>query len=180
MAWFIYLAISAAFQVISGLLSKTPNAKPEQQFNAPVNDGSRPVPVVFGECLIKDPFLIDYFDFKFEKITIRNPATFFITTVTIGYHYFVGLVFGLSWADDMTILEVNVDNRPATTNINGLSNPIRVEINKPSFFGSEKKEGGVRLAIDVYKGPQTGANSYWQTQRGVTMPSYRDWSYAVV
>jgi hypothetical protein len=203
MAWFYLLLIQVGLQVLSGLLTNK-NAKPEKKLDLPHVDASTPVPVAFGRCLIKDPFLIDYFDFKSEKITIQNPATFFITKTTIGYKYFIGMVFGLCFgttqqptAKGTKLLEILIDNRsawlpassPPVTNGQGLYNGADdpVIINKPTLFGEEKKEGGVRVEGYWYTGmdivlPSASdqlPNAYWATQRGVTMPNYKDVCYFV-
>ena len=91
MVWYALLLIQIGLQILSGLLTNK-NAKPEKSLDLPHIDASTPIPVPFGRVLIKDPMLLDYLDFKAEKIQIRNPATFFITKTTIGYQYYIGMV----------------------------------------------------------------------------------------
>jgi hypothetical protein len=205
MAFIYLLLIQIGLQILSGLLTNK-NAKAEKKLDLPHIDASTPIPVPFGISLIKDPMLLDYFDFKAEKITIRNPATFFITTTTIGYNYYVAMVFGVCWgrtpqtsAVGTKLLEVLIDNKSAwehTTTVtapeeggtgtyNGADDPVI--INKPTLFGEAKKEGGVRVEGYWYTGmditsPSAStqdANAYWAAQRGVTMPDYKDVSYFV-
>lgn len=203
MAWYVLLLIQVGLQILSGLLTSK-GAKPEKNLDLPHVDASTPIPVPFGRVLIKDPMLLDYLDFKTEAIKIRNPATFFITTITTGYNYYIGMVFGVCWgivdhddAKGAKLLEILIDNRTAWSPsgtapknsgngiLNGSSSPII--INQPSFFGSEKQEGGVRVEGYWYTGadltfPSTSnqtVNSYWQTQRGVSMPNYKDVAYFV-
>lgn len=201
MAWYVLLLIQIGLQVLSGLLSNR-NAKPEKQLDLPQIDASTPIPVPFGRVLIKDAMLLDYMDFKTEAIKIRNPATFFITTTTVGYRYYIGMVFGLCWGyvaheDKTRLLEILIDNRSAWTPsvvppdgdgngiLNGADDPI--VINRPTFFGSEKQEGGVRAVGYFYTGQDLttpsassqAVNSYWQTQRGVSLPNYKDICYFV-
>src|SRR3990172_6674620 len=118
MAFWALLALQVGFQILTGLLQKTAKPKQEDRPKLPVNDGSKSIPVVFGECLVTDPFLMDYLDFRVEPIKIRNPATFFITTITVGYRYYLGIVFGLAWArgagfsdNNPFLSEVLIDNR---------------------------------------------------------------------
>lgn len=201
MAFWALLLIQVGFQILSGLLANK-NAKPEKNLDLPHVDASTPIPVPFGRCLIKDPMVLDYMDFQSEAITIRNPGTLFITKTTIGYKYYLGMVFGICWGytaheDKTRLLEILIDNRSAWTPsitapdgagdgvLNGADDPII--INKPTLFGSEKQEGGIRVQGYWYCGvdltsPSTSnqvANTYWEAQRGVVMPNYKDLAYFV-
>lgn len=205
MLWYVLLLIQVGLQILSGLLTSK-GAKPEKNLDLPHIDASTPIPVPFGICLIKDAMLLDYMDFKPEAIKIRNPATFFITTLTTGYHYYIGMVFGICWGytaheNKARLLEILIDNRTAWTPTflgagapkqggggiqNGAADPII--INRPSFFGSEKQEGGVRVQGYWYCGTDTAypdpvstiaPNAYWESQRGVAMPNYKDIAYFV-
>src|SRR5262249_55919900 len=191
MLWWILLLIQVGFQVLSGLLAPKPNVKREAEPQLPQNDQSTPIPVPFGECLIKGPMILDYLDFKSEPIKIRNPSTFFITTLTISYRYFLGIVFGMGFGkvpqanEGATLTEILIDNRTAWTGQAFGNESTPATIDKPSFFGSEKQEGGIRaycyhyVGVDMPGPAPQGVNAYWQTQRGLTMPNYKDLSYLV-
>src|SRR5581483_1431559 len=115
MLWWAILLIQVGFQILSGLLNKPAKPKAETRPNFPVNDGSTPIPVVFGEALITGPFLMDWFDYKYEAIKVRNWATFGLTSITVGYRYFVSMLFGLCWDVDgygeSALIDVHIDNR---------------------------------------------------------------------
>jgi len=192
MAWWILLLIQVGLQIVSGLLANKPNAKAEKNVEMPQNDGATPIPVVFGECLIKGATILDYFDFKAVPIKIRNPATFFLTTITVGYKYYLGIIFGLGWGKTptgnagMLLKEVLIDNRVAWQGTANYNEITPVYIHDPSFFGSPKQEGGVTAQLFMYNGETTGAglavqdpNDYWEAQRGLAMPHYRDLAYIV-
>ena len=192
MAWWVLLLIQVGLQIVSGLLANKPNAKAEKSVDMPQNDGSTPIPVIFGECLIKGATIIDYFDFKAVPIKIRNPATFFLTKITVGYKYYLGMVFGIGWGktpqtnSGVTLHEIFIDNRSIWTGTAEFNDVTPVYINKPSFFGSPKQEGGINVKIIFYNGEDTGAgvapqtpNTYWEGQRGLVMPEYQDLCYAV-
>lgn len=201
MAFWALLLIQVGLQILSGLLTNK-NAKPEKRLDLPHVDASTPIPVPFGRCLIPDPMLVDYMDFKAEPVKVRNPATFFITTTTIGHRYYLGMVFGICWGytaheDKARLLEILIDNRtawsPSATApdgdgngiLNGADDPII--INKPSLFGAEKAEGGVRVEGYWYSGSDLttpsastqDANAYWAAQRALTVPDYKDVAYFV-
>lgn len=203
MVWYVLLLIQVGLQILSGLLTSR-NAKAEKNLDLPHIDASTPIPVPFGRCLIKDAMLLDYMDFKTEAIKVRNPATFFITSITTGYNYYLGMVFGVCWgivdhddAKGAKLLEILIDNRtawsPSATAPKGAGNGISngadspIIINLPSFFGSEKQEGGVRVQGYWYTGadltfPSTSnqtPNAYWEARRGVAMPNYKDVAYFV-
>lgn len=205
MAFWILLLIQVGLQILSGLLTNK-NAKAEKKLDLPHIDAATPIPVPFGICLIEDPMLVDYLDFKTEAIKIRNPATFFITTTTTGYYYYIGMVFGLCWGytaheQKTRLLQILIDNREAWKPVglpgdaprsggqgiqNGDADPI--VINRPSFFGSEKQQGGVRAECYWYCGMDTAfpdpvstqdPNAYWEAQRALAMPNYKDIAYFV-
>src|SRR3990172_492825 len=197
MAFLALLAISAAFQLLIGLLQRTTKPKKEDQPKLPSHDGSKAIPVIFGECLITDSFLLDYLDFRVEPIKIRNPATFFITTVTTGYRYFLGIIFGLGWAqgaaqdsNNPQLKAITIDNREiyfAALHAPTAPGYLDVDINKPSWFGAEKAEGGVVARVRYYDGSDPNGlsgffkdpDSYWEAQRALTMPDYKHLAYAV-
>lgn len=192
MAWWVLLLIQVGLQIVSGLLANKPNAKAEKSVDMPQNDGSTPIPVIFGECLVKGATVIDYFDFKAVPIKIRNPATFFLTKITVGYKYYLGMVFGIGWGktpqtnSGVTLHEIFIDNRSIWTGTAEFNDVTPVYINRPSFFGAEKQEGGINVKIIFYNGEDTGAgvapqtpNTYWEAQRGLVMPEYQDLCYAV-
>lgn len=198
MAFLALLLITAAFQLFQGLLQKSTQPKPEEQPKLPQIDGSKSIPVVFGECLITDAFMADYLDFQVKPIKIRNPATFFITTLTIGYRYYLGMIFGLCRSEgprfstnNPALKEILIDNRRAlftadvpTPSLNTFDD---YEINKPSFFGSKNKEGGIAVNLRYYDGADPAgfmgltkqADPYWESQAAITLPHYKDLAYAV-
>lgn len=204
MVWWALLLISVGFQLLSGLLNKTAAPKADEQPRLPQNDGSMPIPVVFGECLITAPQVLDYLDFKSEPIKKKNPATFGLTSITIGYRYYLGIVFGLCYAEgshfstnNPTLREVTIDNRQVY--FANLHPPLPfgyedIQINKPSFFGSKEQEGGIVTEFRFYDGSDPDgflgvfkeADSYWEDQvqaresdPTLTMPHYKNLCYVV-
>lgn len=201
MAFWALLLIQVGLQIVSGLLTSK-NAKPEKELDLPQVDASTPIPVPFGECLVQDAMLLDYFDFKAVPVKVRNPATFFITKITVGYKYYLGMVFGIGWGhtpqggEGTVLTQILIDNRHVWQPGGGLpeqggngyyrqNDPIYVH--RPSLFGSEKQEGGVTFKAIYYNGADMSvsasvpmiADAYWETQRGVDMPHYEDIAYFV-
>lgn len=197
MVWWALLALQAGFQLLSGLLSKAAKPKPEVQPKLPTNDGAKSIPVIYGRCLITDPFIMDYLDFRIEPIKKRNPATFFLTSVTIGYRYYLGIIFGFCYAtgdhlsdNNPSIISIFIDDQevffdpiPGVT----VSGHRDIDIHKPSLFGSSEREGGVAARLTFYDGSDPNgfagnfkeSDPYWEGQRGLTLPHYKNLSYAV-
>lgn len=199
MVWWLVLLITVGFQVLSGLLARPARPKPEDRPRFPTNEGATPIPVAFGEVLITGPHIMDWFDYQPIAIKKRNPATFFITSLTIGYEYYVGMVFGLCWDDDLgvggaVLTGIYIDTKRAwdTPDIGfpseqGASNIFHqldpTYINRPTLFGAEKQEGGCRANLCFYSGRDLSAppinqpliaDPYWAAQRGVALPHYKD------
>ncbi len=205
MPLWVLILIQVGLQILSGLLSSKGAGKPETKPQLPQTDATTPIAVPFGECLLKGSQLMDYFDFRAVPIKIRNPATFFITTLTTGYKYYLGMVFGLGWGktpqgnEGCRIRDILIDNRscinlllgpgtgagPVWQAVFNAATPLY--INKPSFFGAENREGGVYAKIIFYSGEdyvplslgEQFPNPYWESQRGQPMPNYKDLCYAV-
>lgn len=202
MVWWVVMLIALGFQIVSNLLAKQPNAKPEEEPKLPRNDGSASIPVVFGECLVTGAQILDYFDFKAVPIKRRNPGTLFLTSVTIGYRYYLGMVFGVCWGKNSRetggaeLMEILIDNRIAWRGTDGtnaeqagggyLGALTPLYVRRRSFFGSEQQQGGIEFKGVWYGGgdltylgfPPT-VNAYWEAQRGLTMPIYTDLAYFV-
>lgn len=196
MVWWVVMLIMLGFQVVSNLLVKAPTAKPEDVPRLPRNDGSVPIPVAFGECLITGPQLIDYFDFKAVPMKRRNPGTLFLTTITTGYNYYLGMVFGVCWGkgehtietEGARLIQILIDNRVVWEGGGGsILGPYTPNVvNYPAFWGSPEQQGGLRFQGAWYGGadltdlgfPPT-SNPYWAAQRGMDMPHYKDLAYFV-
>lgn len=196
MVWWVVMLIMAGFQVLSNLLAKQPSTKPEDGPKLPRNDGSTPIPVAWGECYISGSQILDYFDFKVKPIKKGNPGTLFLTSTTIGYRYYLGMVFGVCWGksehsietEGVRLIEIWIDNKKVWEGGGGsiLGNYTPNFVNKPALFGSEDQQGGVRFKGRWYGGGDLTAlgfpptpDSYWAAQRGLTMPHYKDLAYFV-
>lgn len=97
---------------------------------------------------------------------------------TVGYRYFLGVHGGLVRGCIDFISRVRFDKRTAWE---GLAKPgDQIQINRPSLFGGEKREGGVSGAIDVLGGtPDQQPNSYLIDRLGSLMPAFRGFTSLV-
>ena len=97
---------------------------------------------------------------------------------TVGYKYSIGahmvLIQGI--ADRLTRIVVGDKTAWAGGNTGG-----RVNINKPSLFGGEQREGGIVGAVDFETGTATqGPNDYLQSKLGAAIPAFRGVTAAVL
>jgi hypothetical protein len=191
------LIVQIGLNYLSSILSGR-KVKRETEIELPQTDPTAPIAVPFGTCLIEGAQLLDYFDFRSEKIkssgllaALTGGLVGYLLRPTTGYRYYLGMVFGVCYGktpqglEGAKLTEVLIDNRVAWSGVafaNGATTPV--EINKPSFFGAEKQEGGVRVLGYWYIGEDYPAspqdpNDYWEDQRGLEMPNYKDMAYFV-
>lgn len=182
MAWWIYLIFTVASQAI-GILSRPRNEKPkgEIELKLPAIDPSRPMPVCWGEWIVKDPQLVWWGDLWAKPIYQTSILTLGLIKTLIGYRIFLGMVFSTGHGDTQdtdgtTLHEVLVKGRvPLTEAVVGpwTNNTVPVTIRDPQFYGSNKHAGGLLAKTWWYKGTQTAVNAYWQARIAEELPTYR-------
>lgn len=90
---------------------------------------------------------------------------------TTGYRYYAGLHLIFCHALDK-LLKIRVGEKIAWQGT--VSANQTLSINKPSLFGGEGREGGVKGSIDVCFGMSSqGRNSYLQSVLGTSIPAFR-------
>ena len=93
-------------------------------------------------------------------------------SVTIGYRYYMGLHFGLSYGPIDSLLNIQVGELEAWTGNHTSSGTIY--INKPDLFGGDKREGGIQGNLDLMFGEAAQpANTYLTNTQGALQPAYR-------
>lgn len=168
----IFFAIQVGLSILSSLLGKKP--KPEKKPDIPETSGDAPIQVPFGTCLIPGGELLDYFDYKAVPIKVRSIATLWLVPITVGYRYYLGIVWALCWGKTpqggtanggLRLLEILIDGRSVATpleiedgsgiivsEIGALNHQTPGYIYKPNFFGNEKQEGGIVTRFVFYTG----------------------------
>jgi len=92
--------------------------------------------------------------------------------VTVGYHYYLGLHFGLCHGPVDSVQKVVIGERVAWSGLQAATGTIA--INKPDLFGGKKREGGVVGDLSVLMGESgQSVNSYLQAKIGGTIPAFR-------
>ncbi len=92
--------------------------------------------------------------------------------VTVGYHYYLGLHFGLCHGPVDSVQKIVIGERVAWSGFHTATGTI--SINKPDLFGGKKREGGIVGYLSVLMGESgQSANSYLQAKIGGTIPAFR-------
>lgn len=91
--------------------------------------------------------------------------------VTVGYRYNMGLHMGLCHEPD-ALLEIMAGDRTAW--IGQVTESTTIQINAPSLFGGDEREGGIAGTCDVMMGrPDQLPNAYLAEHQGTPQPAYR-------
>lgn len=89
---------------------------------------------------------------------------------TSGYRYYMGMHLALCHEAD-AITEIQVGERVVWS---GSTTGGQIFIDAPNIFGGDKREGGVRGAVDVMMGDNTQTpNDYLQARLGAAIPAFR-------
>jgi len=90
---------------------------------------------------------------------------------TVGYKYYLGMHMILSHGPIDLVKWFKVDDRIAW---DGASSGGRIDVNSPSLFGGDEREGGITGPVDIEMGITTqGRNDYLISQLGSDIPAYR-------
>lgn len=100
--------------------------------------------------------------------------------VTVGYKYYLGVLFGL-WKgpiDKVTKIEVDKRTAWATTSDDA---ETQIAVDAEDLFGGEAREGGISGTVDFdYGGPAQGQNDYLVSKLGADIPAFRGVTTAVL
>lgn len=179
--WSFFFRLIATF-VLAGISAYLSYRKPEVPDPGTLDDLGNPradegteITKIFGTVTLSDPQVVWFGDLRAEAIIEKGGRKYGIVgpkqKITIGYKYFLGVHFVLCLGPVDYIRRIRVDKRTAW---DGLANSGQIVINKPTLFGSEKREGGISGTIDVLIGSddQT-ANDYLAAKTSAPTPAYR-------
>jgi len=145
------------------LRPKPPGAQPAglEDFTVPTADEGRPIPVVFGDVLVKSPNCVWYGDLY----TTEDDDGVWIK-------YYMGMHLIVCHGPVDAVVEIQAGDRVAWTG-NVTANST-ITITEPDLFGGRHKEGGIKGDIDIMLGSASQtANSYLTSAQGATQPGYR-------
>lgn len=168
MEYLVYFLISMAIQYLLAPKAPEPKAASLEDFSIPTADENRPIPVIFGTVWVTGANVVWYGHLK--SVAIEKSGGWFSGDVTVGYRYYLGIHFAISWVVD-SLLQIDIADRTAWT---GTASSGTITINKPSLFGGQDKEGGISGDLDVLDGnPSQSVNSYLLARLGSPLSAYR-------
>jgi len=189
---FLTLLLLAAVFVISELLRPKPqfeDARPSVlgDFQFPTATQDRKVPLVFGTVRQKGANVTWYGDLQQIPITEKVKTGLFSSeTITKGFSYNVGIMFGISRGDDTVPVELRGiwvgDDKVFTGSVSSGGSTL---IDEPELFGgNDLGNGGVVGTVSWQGGTTTQAvNSYLdgttELQIGGQTPRFTGTAYAV-
>lgn len=165
---FIYFVISLIISIVLAPKPATPRAAMLEDFDLPVAEEDRPIPVLFGTKRITGGNICWYGDLDTQQI---RESSLFSSTV-VGYKYFLGIhmVFCMGPVDRFTQIDAG-DKEAWTGNVtaNGHENVYTSEI-----FGGDQREGGLYGTIDFMFGESNQTqNTYLGSRITGPMPAFR-------
>lgn len=172
MTFLAYVIVFIVTTIVSvALAPKPPKPKPSllEDFDFPVAEEGRPVPVIFGTMRVTGANVLWYGDLGTKPI--KKSSMF--SSQTIGYQYYMGVHFGLSHGGLDALTKIEIGDKEAWTG--SVTANGSFDINQPKLFGGKKREGGIVGTVDVLLGASTQpANGYLTAQIGTPMPAFRD------
>lgn len=163
--WFVVtLVLSIA------LSPKPPKPRPAalEDFDVPVAQEDRPIPVLFGTKRITGANVTWYGDLSTRKIKKGG----LLGSTTVGHKYFLGFQIALGLGPFDKITKIEVADQEAWSG--SVTDNTTIEIDKPELFGGKGREGGLVGDVDVEFGASTqSVNSYLADKQGTPTPAYR-------
>lgn len=179
--WSFFLRLVVTF-VLAGISAYLSYRKPEVPDPGTLDDLGNPradegteITKIFGTVTLADPQVVWFGDLRAEAIIEKGGRKYGIVgpkqKITIGYKYFLGVHFVLCLGPVDYIRRIRVDKRSIW---DGLASSGQIVVNKPTLFGSEKREGGVSGAIDLLIGSDDQTvNDYLAVKTSAPTPAYR-------
>jgi hypothetical protein len=168
LTYFVVWIVTTAAMI--ALAPKPPKPKPAalSDFDFPVAEEGRPIPVVFGTVNITGANVLWYGDLRSQPI--RKKSLF--SSTTVGYRYFIGVQFGLCHGPVNAITGIEVGEKQAWSG--SATGTSSVNVSLPDLFGGEKREGGLAGTFDLeFGGAAQTPNAYLTAQLGTPLSAHR-------
>lgn len=190
-----FLLIYAGTFLLTELLRPKPrleDAKPAGlgDFNVPTATEGRPVPIIWGRCLLSGPNVVWYGDLQAEPIREKVKTGLFSSDkVTVGFRYKIGLQMALCSGNEtpITLRNIRIDESAAwgedASTADAAVTPGdsggAFTINQPEFFGGEDSGGGGGIVGSgtIYPGSRTQSASSYLASFQTPTPAYRGTVY---
>jgi hypothetical protein len=165
----ILFIVSLIISIVLAPKPASPRAAALEDFDVPLAEEDRPIPVLFGTKRITGANVLWYGDLSVQPI--KKSSTFGGSQI-VGHKYFLGMhmAFCLGPVDTFTKIEAG-DKEAWTGTVTANSSVL---INKGALFGGEKREGGLVGYVDFMFGAATQvANTYLSNKLTGPMPAFR-------
>jgi hypothetical protein len=164
----IYYIIVLILSIVLAPKPPKPRSAALEDFDVPVAEEDRPIPVLFGTWRITGANVLWYGDLK--SIKIKKKSLF--SSTTVGYKYHLGMHLGFCHGPVDKLTKIEMGDKLAWSG-NATDNTT-LDINQPNLFGGEKREGGYIADVDVCMGAADQAvNTYLASQQAAPVPAYR-------
>lgn len=170
MVWVQFIFFIVSLVVSYALAPKPQKPKPASltDFDLPVAEEDRPIPVVFGEIDITGPNICWYGDLGTSKI--KKGGIF--GSSTVGYRYYLGFDMKLCHGPVDLISAITAADKTAWTGSITASGSGTIEA--ADLFGGDGREGGIQGEFDICMGePTQMQNEYLVSKIGSSVPAYR-------
>lgn len=168
LTYFIVWVVTTA--ALIALAPKPPKPAPAAltDFELPVAEEGRPIPVVFGTVYITGANVLWYGDLSSSAIKKKQ----LFSSTTVGYRYFLGVQFGLCHGPVNAVTGIQVGEKDAWTG--SVTATSTVNVREWNLFGGDKKEGGIDGAFDIeFGGAAQTPNAYLTAQLGTPLSAHR-------
>lgn len=149
MGWVELIYFIVALILSVALAPKPPDAKAAafDDFDFPIAEEGREIPVIFGEVELKGANTLWYGSLGWVKIKKRSG----FSKTTIGYKYYLAFHLGLCHGPVDEVTRVTVGDKPFWSGSIGPGNGSGSG-DFPDLFGGDKQEGGVSGSFDIMMG----------------------------
>lgn len=177
MGWFYAITFVASLIYMITKKPKVQDAEASgmEDFSFPTA-AERPIPAVFGTCLVKGGNVLWYGDLSNRPIIEKTKQLFKTVKQTIGHKYFMGVQMGICHGPDAILREIKFGDDVAWSGISHGDqdyDPLRqsetgkIQIDKPVLFGGDESGGGVSGTARFYNGSfNQRQNHYLASVRG--------------
>jgi len=177
MGWFYAITFVASLIYMITRKPKVQDAEASglEDFSFPTA-AERPIPVVFGTCLVKGANVLWYGDLSNRPIIEKTKQLFKTIKQTIGHRYYMGIQMGICHGPDAILREIRFGDDVVWSGTSkgdqdyyalGQSDTGKISIDKPEIFGGDEGGGGVSGTARFYNGSlNQRQNSYLAGVRG--------------
>lgn len=167
-AQFIYFVVVLILSIVLAPKPPKPRAAALDDFDVPVAEEDRPIPVLFGTWRITGANVLWYGDLMVSKITKSS----LFSTQTIGFKYHLGMHMGFCHGPVDEVSRIEWGDKLAWEG--SVTENDEIFIDNAGLFGGAKREGGLLVNLAVCMGAADQAvDPYLHSKQPGPTPAYR-------